>query len=168
MRCNRSSRFVNTLERVSGGLDGEESMAVSQNGSNVETNPGNGGNGQDSLFSDSIDFPNLVRYLDPQQWTNPINMDWDQWDPIIASLGIAPWIFGYPLPPQNTATSLSWFSSVSRQYSSWLSNMESDNMHSISLIEAITERLMGTKMVHGLSFKWQCQERSMHSCTVWS
>jgi hypothetical protein len=40
-----------------------------------------------SFIQEPVDFSSLVRHIEPQQWTDPFNMDWDQWDAIMASLG---------------------------------------------------------------------------------
>lgn len=32
-------------------------------------------------------FPSLARQIEPQQWINPVNMDWDHWDLIMNSMG---------------------------------------------------------------------------------
>lgn len=37
--------------------------------------------------SESAGFPSLVWQIEPQQWINPVDMDWDQWDMIMNSMG---------------------------------------------------------------------------------
>lgn len=34
--------------------------------------------------AENIDFPSLVRQIEPQQWIDPMSMDWDLWDMIIS------------------------------------------------------------------------------------
>lgn len=85
---SRSSRWVGTPGLVSGG---GTCTPVSQGAkSNTQMNPVeqsmNPSNGH-AFTSDSIGFPSLARQIEPQQWINPLNMDWDQWDLIMASLG---------------------------------------------------------------------------------
>ncbi|KAJ5503037.1 hypothetical protein N7463_005911, partial [Penicillium fimorum] len=71
------------------GLDGLHS-AVSQgdesNSQNPISQPIDIRNGH-TFTSESVDFPNLVRQIEPQQWINPVNMDWDQWDLIMNAMG---------------------------------------------------------------------------------
>lgn len=77
---------------VSGGLDNNgPHTPVSQGAkSNTQMNaveqPVNLSNGY-AFNSESVGFPSLARQIEPQQWINPVNMDWDQWDLIMASLG---------------------------------------------------------------------------------
>jgi hypothetical protein len=40
-----------------------------------------------AFTSENVGFPSLVRQIEPQQWINPVNMDWDQWDLIMNSMG---------------------------------------------------------------------------------
>ncbi|KKK21079.1 hypothetical protein ARAM_004319 [Aspergillus rambellii] len=46
-------------------------------------------NGQHFSIAADVDFPSFARQIEPLQWVNPINMDWDQWDVIMDSLGLA-------------------------------------------------------------------------------
>lgn len=36
---------------------------------------------------ENVGFPGLVRQIEPQQWINPMDMDWDQWDLIMNAMG---------------------------------------------------------------------------------
>ena len=40
-----------------------------------------------AFASESVGFPGLVRQIEPQQWINPMDMDWDQWDQIMNAMG---------------------------------------------------------------------------------
>lgn len=79
---------------VSGGLDNYGPCTpVSQGAkSNTQINaveqPENPNNDY-GFHSESVGFPSLARQIEPQQWINPMNMDWNQWDLIMASLGTA-------------------------------------------------------------------------------
>lgn len=72
-----SSERVGTQGLVSGPLISTQIDPLDQ--------PVNLSNGP-AFISDSVDLPNLARQIEPQQWINPMNMDWDQWDLIMASL----------------------------------------------------------------------------------
>jgi hypothetical protein len=37
--------------------------------------------------SENVSFPSLALQIEPQQWINPEDMDWDQWDLTLASGG---------------------------------------------------------------------------------
>lgn len=45
------------------------------------------GDGRDLI---SVDCPGLLRQIEPQQWFNPMDMDWDLWDWIMAASGTTP------------------------------------------------------------------------------
>ncbi|KAJ5701042.1 hypothetical protein N7488_008590 [Penicillium malachiteum] len=95
--CNRtatilgqilSSRLVDSPVVTPGGLDcGHPMPSLQTETLNTHTSTMDGRDGLDSFISESIDFHSLARQIEPQQWINPINMDWDQWDLIMASLG---------------------------------------------------------------------------------
>lgn len=70
--------------------DGLQSAPLQGAKSNSQTNPISQpvdlSNGHASS-SESVGFPSLVRQIEPQQWINPVNMNWDQWDLIMNSMG---------------------------------------------------------------------------------
>lgn len=86
----RSGKLASDSGLVSGSLINSPRPTVSQGPkSNVQPDPinqpGNLSNGR-AFTSESVDFPSLVRHIEPQQWINPASMDWDQWDLIVDSL----------------------------------------------------------------------------------
>lgn len=70
--------------------DGLQSAVSQGSKSNSQMNsigqPADLSNGH-AFTSEGVGFPSLVRQIEPQQWINPVNMDWDQWDFIMNSMG---------------------------------------------------------------------------------
>ncbi|KAL4945601.1 hypothetical protein BDV06DRAFT_22109 [Aspergillus oleicola] len=85
-----SSRWFCAPTLASGGLDSCPRDPASQDTqSNTQIDLDqlmNSSNGQASI-SESAGFPSLVRQIEPQRWINPVDMDWDLWDSIMASCG---------------------------------------------------------------------------------
>ncbi|PYH75706.1 hypothetical protein BO82DRAFT_396671 [Aspergillus uvarum CBS 121591] len=81
-----SSGLVENQRATPGGLDrGQRISPLQQDSSSSAMNTMGRRYDLDSLESNV--FPSLFRQIEPQQWTNPINMDWEQWELITASLG---------------------------------------------------------------------------------
>ncbi|KAJ5964702.1 uncharacterized protein N7479_004578 [Penicillium vulpinum] len=70
--------------------DGSHSAVPQSTRSNSQMNPTSQPvdlTNDDAFISESVGFPSLVRHIEPQQWINPVNMDWDQWDLIMNTMG---------------------------------------------------------------------------------
>ena len=90
-QSSRSSKWVNASGLVSGGLDNSSRTPVSQGAKpNTQINPVEQPvdlSNDYAITSESVVLPSLARQIEPQQWIKSVNIDWDQWDLIMASLG---------------------------------------------------------------------------------
>ncbi|KAJ5824481.1 hypothetical protein N7447_006821 [Penicillium robsamsonii] len=81
-----SSRWMTTSGMAPDGLHSAVSQGDESNSQNPISQPVDLRNGH-TFASENVDFPSLVRQIEPQQWINPVNMDWGQWDLIMNSMG---------------------------------------------------------------------------------
>ncbi|KGO67301.1 Transcription factor, fungi [Penicillium expansum] len=82
-----SSKWMTASGLVPGGLQSAVSQGSKSNSQmNSIGQPADLSNGH-AFTSEGVGFPSLVRQIEPQQWINPVNMDWDQWDFIMNSMG---------------------------------------------------------------------------------
>ncbi|KGO39573.1 Transcription factor, fungi [Penicillium expansum] len=82
-----SSKWMTASGLVPDGLQSAVSQGSKSNSQmNSIGQPADLSNGH-AFTSEGVGFPSLVRQIEPQQWINPVNMDWDQWDFIMNSMG---------------------------------------------------------------------------------
>lgn len=74
----RSSRCVGVPGLASGERDSGAHIPASQFQQSVDHHDGH------VFTAESIGFPSLVRQIEPQQWIDPMSMDWDMWNIIIS------------------------------------------------------------------------------------
>ncbi|KAJ5791326.1 transcriptional regulator family: Fungal Specific TF [Penicillium psychrosexuale] len=82
-----SSRWMTTSALVPDGLPNSVSQGPKSNRQmNPISQPADLSNGH-AFTLENVGFPGLVRQIEPQQWINPMDMDWDQWDLIMNAMG---------------------------------------------------------------------------------
>ncbi|KAI1835071.1 hypothetical protein DTO006G1_6599 [Penicillium roqueforti] len=82
-----SSKWMTTSALVPDGLPNSVSQGPNSNRQmNPISQPADLSNGH-AFTLENVGFPGLVRQIEPQQWINPMDMDWDQWDLIMNAMG---------------------------------------------------------------------------------